>query len=134
MKTIDLRRFWMGEFKSLFGALFIAIIATCTLILSSAVFGLIIPTGTNISQFIAYVAYDLVIALGCYFLCMKNPNSIWFVPIICNAPGIVSAIVEPNFWISSMWILTLFGWMISLVTSIWGHDIGIKIQRDHLKF
>ena len=134
MKTIDLRRFWMGEFRSLFGALFIAIIATCTLILSSAVFGLIIPVGTNISEIIAYLIYDLIIALGCYFLCLKNPYSIWFVPIICNAPGIVSALIEPNFWISSMWILTVFGWMISVITSLWGHDIGIKIKRARMKF
>lgn len=134
MKTIDLRRFWMGEFRSLFGALFVAIIATCTLILSSAVFGLIIPVGTNISEIIAYLIYDLIIALGCYYLCLKNPYSIWFVPIICNVPGIVSAIIEPNFWISSMWILIVFGWMISAITSLWGHDIGIKIKRGRMKF
>lgn len=120
----------MGEFRSLFGALFIAVFATCTLILFSIVFGLIIPVGTNISQFIAYIAYDLIIALGCYFLCLKNPYSVWFVPIVCNAAGIVSAILEPNFWISSMWVLTVLGWMISIITSMWGHDIGIKIKRE----
>ena len=126
MKTIDLRTFWTGEFKSLFGALFVAIIATCALILSSAIFGLIIPVGKNISEIIAFLTYDLIIAVGCYFLCLKNPYSIWFVPVICNATGIVSAIIEPAFWITSMWILTVFGWMISLVTSVWGHDVGMK--------
>jgi len=126
MKTIDLRTFWTGEFKSLFGSLFVAIIATCALILSSAIFGLIIPVGKNMSEIIAFLVYDLIIAVGCYFLCFKNPYSIWFVPVICNATGIVSAIIEPGFWISSMWILTLFGWMISLVTSVWGHDVGMK--------
>lgn len=132
MKTIDLRRFWMGEFRSLFGALFIAVFATCTLILLSVVFGIIVPAETHVSQFIAYITYDLIIALGCYFLCLKNPYSVWFVPVVCNAAGIVSAILEPDFWVSSMWILTVLGWMISLISSLWGHDIGIKIQRERI--
>jgi hypothetical protein len=134
MKTIDLRRFWIGEVKSLFEALFVAIVATCALVLSSAVFGLIIPVGTNISRFIAYITYDLIIASGCYVLCMKNPHSFWFVPIVCNVTGIVSAIVEPNFWVSSTWILVVFGWMISAITSMWGHDIGIEIRKDQMHF
>lgn len=129
MKTIHLKTLVIGELKSLSGALFIAVIATCTLFIASALFGLLIPGGEKVSEIIAYLFYDLVVAAGCYFLCMKNPGSIWFVPVICNATGIVSAIIEPEFWITSMWILTLFGWMISLVTSVWGHDIGSKINR-----
>jgi hypothetical protein len=129
MKTIDLRTLWVGELKSLFGALFVCIVATSTLFLVSAIFGLLIPVGEKSSAIIAFLFYDLVIALGCYYLCLSNPYSIWFVPVICNATGIVSAIIEPSFWVTSMWILTLLGWMVSLITSIWGHDIGLRQKR-----
>lgn len=126
MKILDLNRFGPDEFKSLFWALVVALIATCTLFFSSAVWRLIIPEAIRISGAIAYLTYDFVIALGCYVLCLKNPYSIWFVFVICNASGIVSALTEPGFWVTSMWILTILGWMISLATSLWGYDIGIR--------
>ena len=133
MKIIDLRRLWMGEFKSFLGAILIAIIATCMLILSSAVLELIIPGRTSVSQFIAYIIYDLIVAFGCYFLCMKNPYSFWFVPVLCNVTGIVLVIIEINFWISSIWIFVVFGWMISFVSSIWGHDVGLETRKSQMK-
>lgn len=128
MKTNDLKRFWAAELKSLIAALFIAVIATSFQILASGIFGLLIPVGAKVSQIIAYLVYILVILPACYFLCFKNPSSIWFVPFICNATGIVSAIVEPGFWTSSIWIIVVFGWAVSLSASIWGHDAGIKAE------
>lgn len=128
MKTNDLKRFWAAELKSLIAALFIAIIATSFQILASGIFGLLIPVGAKVSQIIAYLVYILVISPACYFLCFKNPSSIWFVPFICNVTGIVSAIVEPGFWTSSIWIIVVFGWAVSLSASIWGHDAGIKTE------
>lgn len=128
MKTNDLKRFWAAELKSLIGALFIAVIATSFQILASGIFGLLIPVGAKVSQIIAYLVYILVISPACYFLCFKNPSSIWFVPFVCNATGIVSAIVEPGFWTSSIWIIVVFGWAVSFSASIWGHDAGIKAE------
>lgn len=127
MKAIHLKSLLLGELKSLFGAVFVAVIATCFLFLSSAVFGLLIPVGEKVSEIVAYLVYNLIVAAGCYFLCMKNPGSIWFVLPICNATGIVSALIEPNFWVTPMWIFILFGWMISLIAAIWGHDLGSRV-------
>lgn len=132
MKAIQSKSLLSNELKSLFGAVFVAIISTCFLILASAIFGLLIPVGEKASAIIAYLTYDLSVAVGCYYLCMKNPGSIWFVPLICNVTGIVTAFSEPNFWHNILWILILFGWMVSLIASIWGHDVGSR-KNDRQK-
>lgn len=131
MKAIQSKSLFNDKLKSLFGAVFVAIMSTCFLILASAIFGLLIPVGEKASAIIAYLIYDLSVAGGCYYLCLKNPDSIWFVPVICNVTGIVSAFTETNFWHDMMWILILFGWMISLIASIWGHDTGTRnLSKD----
>jgi hypothetical protein len=75
-------------------------------------------------ELIAYICYDIVIAIGCFFICRKNPESIWYVPIICNTMGIISAIVEPSFWITPLWILICSGWVLSLIGAIIGSVLG----------
>jgi hypothetical protein len=80
----------------------------------------------NIGEAIPYILYDLVIAFCCYFIIKQNPSSIWYVPFICNVLGIVSAIVEPNFWITPMWIPVFGGWVLSIMTSIIGERAGRK--------
>jgi len=78
----------------------------------------------DIGEAIPYILYDLVIAFCCYFIVKQNPKSIWYVPIICNVLGIISAIVEPTFWITSLWILICGGWVISIIVSIIGARAG----------
>jgi len=58
----------------------------------------------------------------------QNPKSIWYVPILCNIIGIISAIVEPTFWKGSLWIVICSGWALSIITSIIGALIGKKIN------
>jgi hypothetical protein len=48
------------------------------------------------------------------------------VPVLCNIIGIFSAIIEPNFWISSLWIVICSGWALSIIASITGVLIGRK--------
>jgi hypothetical protein len=69
---------------------------------------------------LAYIGYDIIITIACFFLCRQNPKSVWYVPVICNLMGIISAIVEPEFWISSLWILICGGWVLSLTAAIIG--------------
>ena len=83
-------------------------------------FGIGEGIGGEIGGTLAYILSDLVIAVCCFFIIKQNPRSIWYVPIICNLMGIIAAIVEPNFWISSMWIYVCIGWVLSLFTSIFG--------------
>ncbi|MFH1161538.1 MAG: hypothetical protein V1733_11415 [bacterium] len=124
MKTKEKRSF-LSDIPSWVLAILTVIVATVVL------FGL----GEGVSQFInidesiggalAYSLYDVLIAIGCYFIVKQNPRSIWYVPLICNAVGIIAAIVEPTFWATSLWMLICGGWVLSLVASF----IGVKVRR-----
>ena len=90
-------------------------------------FILIFAIGEGSGKFrepLAYILYDLVTAGCCFYIVKQNSKSIWYVPIICNLAGIISAIVEPNFWITLLWIYFCSGWVLSLITSIVGAQIG----------
>jgi mannose/fructose/N-acetylgalactosamine-specific phosphotransferase system component IID len=74
---------------------------------------------------IILILYILIIAFACFYLVRKNPKSIWFVPLICNAYGIAIAITEPaSFWKDSFGIIFCFGWVLSIAASLIGSRIG----------
>jgi len=77
-----------------------------------------IPEGKG--DLVFYILYNLIIAGGCFFICRQNPKSIMYVPVLCNIIGIISAIVEPTFWIGSLWIVICGGWVLSIITSLIG--------------
>jgi hypothetical protein len=81
-----------------------------------------IPEGKG--DLVFYILYNLIIIGGCFFICRQNPKSIWYVPILCNIIGIISAIVEPTFWKGSLWIVICSGWVLSIVASVIGARIG----------
>ena len=81
---------------------------------------------SNTVDLVFYILYNLIIASGCFYLCRMNPKSIWYVPVLCNIIGIISAIIERNFWISSLWIVICSGWVLSIIASIIGAQIGKK--------
>ena len=80
----------------------------------------------DIGGLVFYILYNLIIAGGCFYICRQNPKSIWYVPVLCNIIGIISAIIEPNFWISSLWIVICSGWVLSIIVSIIGARLGSK--------
>ena len=80
----------------------------------------------DIGDAIPYILYGIVVAICCFFIVKKNPSSIWYVPIICNAIGIIAAIIEPNFWITPMWIPMCGGLVLSIFASIIGARKGRK--------
>ncbi len=90
----------------------------------AALLGSILPIDKDIGEEIAYVLLGIIIAAACYFICKNNPKSVWYVPIIANIFGIFAAIVEPNFWITDLWILICSGWILSVVTAIIGAKRG----------
>jgi len=66
-----------------------------------------------------------VIIIACFFICKKNPSSIWYVPVISNIVGILAVFGEENFyWISTLWMIICGGWVLSLIVSIIGARIG----------
>lgn len=86
--------------------------------------GPILTIDKDISEVIAYILLGIIIAAACYFICRHNPKSVCYVPIIANIPGIIAAIVEPNFWITYLWILICGGWVLSVIAAIIGAKLG----------
>lgn len=78
----------------------------------------------DIGEPILYIIYSLFIAVCCFFIVRKNPESVWFVPIICNALGIFIAITSTKFWIKLEWIYFCIGWLLSIIASLIGYRIG----------
>jgi hypothetical protein len=86
-----------------------------------------IKINEKIGEAIAYILNGIIISVCCYFIVKKNPKSLWYVLLICNAFVILPAIVEPNFWMStSMWIPMCSGLVLSIFTSIIGARKGRK--------
>ncbi len=116
-------------------SIFTAILSLIILFSLAHLLSLIPNIDENFSEGIAYIIYDIFIAIACFFICRHNPKSIWYVPILCNIMGIISAIVEPNFWITSLWIFICGGWILSLIGAISGAMVGRKIfySQNHAK-
>lgn len=74
-----------------------------------------------------YVSYAIIISIACFYICKNNPKSIWYVPVLSNPVSIISAVIEPNFWITPMWMLVCVGWILSITGSVSGAVLGRKI-------
>jgi len=76
----------------------------------------------------AYIVYGVFITAACFHICKRNPASLWYGPILCNAMGISSAIVEPTFWVTSLWMFICGGWVLSIIAAISGTKRGRQSQ------
>jgi len=83
--------------------------------------------GKNLSEVIAYISYGIIVAIACFFICRHNPKSLWYAPILCNTLWIISAIIEPTFWITSLWIFICSAWVLSLIGAISGAMVGRNV-------
>jgi hypothetical protein len=79
--------------------------------------------GINRGEAILLIIYYLVLTVSCFFIVKKNPTSIWYVPLICNA-FVIIAVFDSSFWRSSLWILLFSGFALSIIASIIGALIG----------
>ena len=123
------------ERKLLFGipswglSLITAVLSLIFLLFLGSLLVSIEKIGEDIGELIAYISYGIIIATACFFICRHNPKSIWYAPILCNTMGIISAIVEPNFWITALWIVMCGGWLLSLIGAISGSIIGRRTSQ-----
>jgi hypothetical protein len=83
----------------------------------------------DIGDPIVYVIFALFIAACCYFIVRHDPKSIWYVPVICNVFGIITAIVEPNFWVTPLGIFIGGGMVLSVIASIFAYRAGKRRAR-----
>ena len=91
--------------------------------------GNIFNINVNIAGAIPYIIFDILIAVGCFYIVKWNPKSIWYVPLICNIVGIIAAIVEPSFWKTSLWMLYIGGWVLSIIASYLGARAGKMLDN-----
>ena len=118
------------EKKFLFGlpswglSLLTALLALIFLLFLGSIGGSVLQIDENIGEGIAYILYVIIIVIACFFICKNNPKSIWYVPILCNIFGIISALIEPSFWITSLWIYICGGWVFSLIGAVSGAKVG----------
>jgi ABC-type polysaccharide/polyol phosphate export permease len=124
--------------KRLFGipswglSLLAAVSSFIFLMFLGAIIGPVFPFDKDIGEVIAYLIYGIIIATACFFICRNDPNSIWYAPILCNIMGIIAAFVEPNFWITPLWILFSVGWLLSLIGAIAGAMTGRRSLSNNL--
>ncbi len=75
-------------------------------------------------EIIAHVLFGLLLGTACFFICRRSPQSVWYVPIICNAFGIIAAFVESNFWTTPMWIFYVGIFLLSVIGAVLGARAG----------
>ena len=94
------------------------------LIIALAGIGDLIMFSGSSAEIILLSFYPILIAVACFFICRTHPKSVWYTPVICNALSIIPAILDPNFWTTSLW------WMHgSFVLSVIGAIVGAIIGR-----
>ncbi|MFC1731079.1 hypothetical protein ACFL6I_12165 [candidate division KSB1 bacterium] len=81
----------------------------------------------NSGELIAYIIYDILIALACFTICRTHPKSVWYTPVICSLLCIISAFVEPTFWVSPLGILLGSGFVLSVMGAIIGASMGRRL-------
>lgn len=113
-------------------AVLTSIIALIVLIVIAGLLGSISGLDKDVSEGISYLIYGIIITITCFYICRNDPQSIWYVPIIANFSGILSAIVEPNFWVTSLWIYMSIGWGMSILGAITGSLAGVR-NRNEIK-
>lgn len=96
------------------------VMAVITVVISTII---MIIVGSLLQSFdkesiIAYSLNALLISAGCFIIIRVNPKSIWYIPFICNAALILSALIEENFWVTNMWIPIVSGWVLTIVVSL----------------
>jgi hypothetical protein len=105
-------------------SLLTAFITLLLIFFLASFFGSVDFLNNNKGEIIVYLIYGILIASASYFICRRDLKSYWYVPILCNIPGIISALVEPNFWITNMWILFSAVWVLSITGAALGTIIG----------
>jgi hypothetical protein len=78
----------------------------------------------------SYITFGVLIAIACFFICWNDPKSVWYTPLLCNIWTPFIAIFDEGFWTTSLGVICISGFCLSIITAIIGAKIG---QRAAMK-
>ena len=80
----------------------------------------------EVAFLVSSLVFAAVVAVSCFMICRNDPVSAWYVPVICNLPPIIFAIVDTEIWLPAMWILFGSTILLSVAGAIIGARKGLK--------
>lgn len=123
-------------------SLITSLVSPVLLVVMSGISSLLAPNGTfsKLIEILFLSIYPILIAVACFFICKRHPESVWYTPIICNALLIFPVFLDPNFWNLSFWtadywIGTPKLWMfhaafvLAVIGAIAGAAVGKRTKR-----
>ncbi|MDX8340895.1 hypothetical protein SLH46_16980 [Draconibacterium sp. IB214405] len=86
-------------------SLITALVSPFLLVVMGGISSILAPNGTSskLIEILFLSIYPILIAVACFFICKRHPESVWYTPIICNALLIFPVFLDPNFWKLSFW-------------------------------
>ena len=72
---------------------------------------------------IILIIYYLLLIIACFFIVKRNPKSIWYVLLLCNACTIGMAL-SADFWATDFWKLLGGEFVLSIIAAIIGAFSG----------
>ncbi len=103
-------------------AFLLALVALLLLFVVAAVLGMFPVLTDNYAEQAGYVLHAVFIAAGCFYICRRHPKSVWYVPLLANVFVFLSALIEPAFWTTSLWIFLGSAVVLSIPAAMWGRQ------------
>ena len=77
---------------------------------------------------IGYLLTGIFVAIMCFFICRAHPKSVWKTPIISNGMTLLMGLnyLSGNLQLNELLLTLGIGWLLSIITSIWGRIIGLR--------
>lgn len=101
-------------------ALMLAMVALLLLFILAGIAGMITVFSADYGEQAGYLFHAVFIAAGCFYICRRHPKSLWYVLLIANVFVFVSAIIEPTFWTTSLWIFLGCSLPLSVIAAFFG--------------
>lgn len=78
---------------------------------------------SEIDAVYGYVTIGLLTPIACFFICRKDPGSVWYIPILCNLISI-PVMFDEGFLTARGWIFLSILWSLSIIAAIIGSFAG----------
>lgn len=90
--------------------------------------GFMVMLISEIDAVYGYLTIGVLIPAACFFICWKDTGSYWYVPLICNIPGI-AIMFDEGFLTTKGWLFLIVLWGLSIIAAIAGSWTGRRGGR-----